>query len=449
VFGRVLRRALSGAGRLAVVAVLVVCGVGVGGKASAATTSDVWRTFHFNPGRTGYDPLETAVGRGNVAQLGEKWVGMNMGGLVVDSSPAVTTTTVYITDDWFGRLWAFPTSCGSHGSSCQPSWSGQMASDFSSESSPAVANGLVYVGSNNGRLYVFKAGGCGAALCEPLWTGMMSAGASASSPLVRNGVVYLGTTDNRLFAFPAGGCGAATCPPLWVGEGSGGGGFTSPAYANGVVYVTSIGSGGELYAFPATGCGSTSCPPLWSADSGSTTDPIESGASVANGVVYVGVNSGLAAFAANGCGASTCKPRWTGSQGFNEFAFDTPAVANGFVYVGVDSSLEVFKAGGCGQAHCTAVWTGTADGTQAEIESSPAVANGVVYVGENSMKVLAFAAAGCGSAACLPLWQGATDDSIVSSSPAIVNGVLYVGSGNRFYPDDEAGRLYAFSLGGT
>ena len=34
------------------------------------------------------------------------------------------------------------------------------------------------------------------------------------------------------------------------------------------------------------------------------------------------------------------------------------------------------------------------------------------------------------------------------ASPAIVNGVLYVGSGNRYYPDDQAGRVYAFSLGG-
>jgi hypothetical protein len=65
------------------------------------------------------------------------------------------------------------------------------------------------------------------------------------------------------------------------------------------------------------------------------------------------------------------------------------------------------------------------------------------------MKVLGFASAGCGSPTCYPLWQGATDNSVVNSSPAIVNGVLYIGSGNRFYPDDQAGRLYAFALDST
>ena len=69
-----------------------------------------------------------------------------------------------------------------------------------------------------------------------------------------------------------------------------------------------------------------------------------------------------------------------------------------------------------------------------------------MYVGENSAKVIAFAAAGCGKTVCDPLWQGLTDDSIVSSSPAIVDGVLYVGSGDRSFPDDQAGRLYAFAL---
>jgi outer membrane protein assembly factor BamB len=438
----VLQRAAWAVAPLAI----VMGAAGVAAAPRAAAGSAAWPSFHFDAARTGFDPAETAVGAGNVAHLSSKWVGMSMGGLVVDSSPAVTATTVYITDDYLGRLWAFSTSCASGGASCRPSWSGQMSSDFSSESSPAVANGLVYVGSNDGRLYVFDANGCGAALCQPLWTGMMSAGAGASSPLVEGGVVYLGTSNDRLFAFSASGCGSSTCSPLWAGAGSGGNGFTAPAYANGVVYVTSLDSGGKLFAFPAAGCGSATCRPLWSADTGTSSNLIESGAALADGVAYVGVDGGVAAFAAAGCGASMCGPLWTGSHGSNEFAFGTPAVAGGFVYAGVGSVLEVFSAGGCGHARCDALWTGSATGTQAEIDSSPAVANGVVYVGENSMKVLAFDAGGCGSTTCYPLWQGATDDSVVSSSPAIVNGVLYIGSGNRFYPDDQAGRLYAFAL---
>jgi outer membrane protein assembly factor BamB len=47
------------------------------------------------------------------------------------------------------------------------------------------------------------------------------------------------------------------------------------------------------------------------------------------------------------------------------------------------------------------------------------------------------------------LWYGLTNDSVVNSSPAIVDGVLYIGSGDRNFPDDRAGRLYAFSINGT
>jgi serine/threonine protein kinase len=61
-------------------------------------------------------------------------------------------------------------------------------------SSPAVANGVVYVGSDDGKLYAFKAEGCGQASCTPLWTAATGNGID-SSPAVANGVVYVGSTD--------------------------------------------------------------------------------------------------------------------------------------------------------------------------------------------------------------------------------------------------------------
>jgi outer membrane protein assembly factor BamB len=77
------------------------------------------------------------------------------------------------------------------------------------------------------------------------------------------------------------------------------------------------------------------------------------------------------------------------------------------------------------------------------------VANGVVFVGENSNKVFAGNANGCGKPQCRALWYGLTNDSVVNSSPAVVDGVLYIGSGDRNFPDDRSGRLYAFSINGT
>jgi outer membrane protein assembly factor BamB len=421
-------------------------------RAAAATA---WRTFHFDAARTGFNPSETTLTPSNVQFLGRKWIGANMGGLVDFSSPAVANGTVYVTDSWKGRLWAFDASCASGGGACSPLWSGAMGGgQYSSESSPAVAGGVVYAGSNDHKLYAFDAGGCGSKHCAPLWTGKTGGAILQSSPLVANGVVYIGSFDDRLYAFPAAGCGAAACSPTWVGitgirhAGAGGHGLNSPALSGGTIYVGA--NAGALYAFPAAGCGGRRCDYLWKGITGSAFGA--SGAAVANGVVYVGVQQGLEAFPAAGCGHTKCDPLWTGQHGSDQFAFGTPAVANGVVYEGIDSYLEAFDTAGCGQATCGPLWIGQADGTQAGILSSAAVANGVVYVGQNSMKVLAFAAghsSPCGSFLCLPLWQGPTDDSIVSSSPAVVDGVVYVGSGDRFYPDDQAGRLYAFSLSGT
>src|SRR5712692_3958655 len=59
-------------------------------------------------------------------------------------------------------------------------------------SSPAVANGVVYVGSDDDKLYAFKANGCGQPTCSPLWTASVGS-AIWSSPAVANGVVYVGS----------------------------------------------------------------------------------------------------------------------------------------------------------------------------------------------------------------------------------------------------------------
>src|SRR5439155_1646649 len=68
-------------------------------------------------------------------------------------------------------------------------------------SSPAVANGVVYVGSFDDNLYAFPAScGTGNASCTPLWHGA-TGGAVFSSPAVANGVVYVGSFDHHLYAF--------------------------------------------------------------------------------------------------------------------------------------------------------------------------------------------------------------------------------------------------------
>jgi outer membrane protein assembly factor BamB len=67
-------------------------------------------------------------------------------------------------------------------------------------SSPAVANGVVYVGSSDKKLSAFKADGCGQVRCGALWTAE-TGGSVYSSPAVANGVVYVGSFDKKLYAF--------------------------------------------------------------------------------------------------------------------------------------------------------------------------------------------------------------------------------------------------------
>src|SRR5207249_6211568 len=68
-------------------------------------------------------------------------------------------------------------------------------------SSPAIADGVVYVGSDDHILYAYDA-----------YTGNLlltatAGGAIGSSPAIANGVVYVGANDGRLYAFGASDCG--------------------------------------------------------------------------------------------------------------------------------------------------------------------------------------------------------------------------------------------------
>jgi len=83
-------------------------------------------------------------------------------------------------------------------------WQGQMG-DLVDHSSPAVVNGVVYVGSFDGKLYAFNANGCvPQTLCQPLWSGA-TGNDITSSPAVANGKVFIGSADHKLYAFAANG----------------------------------------------------------------------------------------------------------------------------------------------------------------------------------------------------------------------------------------------------
>jgi outer membrane protein assembly factor BamB len=176
-------------------------------------------------------------------------------------------------------------------------------------SSPSVAGGRVFVGSNDGKLYSFDAAGttnCSGnpRICQPLWTATTPSSVR-SSPAVANGVVYISTivsstTPARLNAYDAAGnanCSGTprTCQPLWSSGDLSFVGQSPISVANGVVYVDLavgiIQFVGTVYALDAAAgsdhCSGTpkTCTPLSSVSPGGT-DALGSAPTIANGFVY-------------------------------------------------------------------------------------------------------------------------------------------------------------------
>jgi outer membrane protein assembly factor BamB len=399
-----------------------------------APGSGDWPQFRQGAAHTGYNPTETAISSSNVADLRLAWTGPT--GDAIYSAPAVADGVVYVGSE-NGTLYAFAVGCNTAGRTCTPLWTATTGNAI--DSSPAVADGVVYVGSADGRLYAFAVGcNTGGGACTPLWKGT-TGGNIVSSPAVADGVVYVGSEDWDLYAFAVGcGSGGGICAPLWTAS-TGGEIDSSPAVADGVVYVGSDDH--VLYAF-AVGCGSGGgiCAPLWRG--AMTEGEIHSSPAVSGGVVYIGSTDGdLYAFAV-GCNAEgrVCPPLWTATAG--EYIDASPAVAGGVVYIVSGTSLYAFAVGcNTGGRNCAPLWTGYTGGTGIGewLDSSPVVANGVVYAGLGGRRLYAFAV-GCsaGNGTCTPLWTAATGgwDDDVASAPAVSNGGVYVGTTDGLYAFD-------------
>ena len=308
----------------------------------------------------------------------------------VRSGISIADGVVYVGSTDF-KVYAFNASNGSK------LWERGLPSDIAT--TPAITNGTVYVGLDSSpNLYALNA-----TTGADVW--VFTAGNTVpTSPALAYGYVYAGSTDFKVYALDA-----ASGAPRWNFT-TGNAVYSSPAVANGLVYVGSTDN--KVYALNAA-TGSH----IWNYTTGNS---VYSSPAVADGVVYVGSYDNKV-YALN---ATTGSHIWNYTTG--DMVLSSPAIAYGNVYVGGrDANIYALNA-----TTGLKVWNFTTGGI---VATSPAVANGVVYSGSNDYNLYAINAS-----TGAKLWNYTTG-GIVATSPAVTNGTVFFGSNDK--------NVYA--LGGT
>lgn len=265
-------------------------------------------------------------------------------------------------------------------------------------SSPAVAGGKVYVGSDDGNVYALNADNG-----RQVWS-FPTGGMVRSSPAVVNGIVYVGSHDGNVYALNA-----DNGRQVWSYH-IGGQIWSSLAVAGGIVYVAS--GNGNVYALDAAPSATRRV--VWSFPTGAA---LRCGPVVAGGIVYVG-SEDHTVYALDAAPSAANRVRWRYTTGDWVVSNPSLAVAGGTVYVGSrDYKLYALNA-------LTGVPRWPPYLTEGSVDSRPVVAGGTVYVGSNDHKVYALDTAN-GSLR----WATSVGDFAVSG-PAVAGGTVYAGSGN-------------------
>jgi outer membrane protein assembly factor BamB len=322
-------------------------------------------------------------------------------------------------------LVAFPAVCPSR--ACGVQWRGGGLVPTGIEGGPsAVVGGLAFATSD--RLAAFPVN-CGkeAATCSPIWTGVPARPARwVTSPVVAGGLVYVGTDDGRVLAFsPRCRAQHRTCGPVSsVRAGTGAIEFT-PAIDGGQSYVV---ASGRLLDVP-TSCRRPRCGPRWSADVG----VFPSAPAAADGWSYISTGRRLLAFRAAGCKrtAPSCAPAWTFAS---VASLSPPTAENGMVFV-AGSHLYALTADCPSSGGCAPVWSSD---VRISTQNAPVVADGLVFVTSGN-RVFAFPSA-CGSSTCPPAWVSPPLEPFLSA-PAVGRDSLFVaGESGTLYAFGTTGR---------
>ena len=309
-----------------------------------------------------------------------------------------------------------PRHTGVYGTGAMPTGSIELVYKWRFEtggkvrSTPAVSDGVVFVGSDDANLYAIDA-----TSGRERWRVATGGKMSSSPAVVGNAVLFVGG-DGHLHSVRA-----EDGKPLWTFacQASLAFAFTpgdprlfdyyasSPTVKDGVAY---FGSGdGHVYAVDA-GKGTL----LWKHDVGRW---VRSTPAVDDGLVFVGTHAGdLRAL-----DQKTGELRWRfesdGYPGYPPVVIASPAVADGTVYFASSSpNLYALDA-----RTGVKIWRVEHPGSM--IYSSPAIHAGVVFVGSSDAHIVQAVDAKTG----VERWRHDTRARVLTS-PAVADGVLYVGN---------------------
>lgn len=348
--------------------------------------------FRGNPQHTGvYD------GKGGFPVQKERWRFKT--GNVSRSTPAVADGLVYV-GSHTGNLYAIDAKTGA------ANWVTQLGGEISS--SPAVAEGMVFVGNDAGFYALDAKSG------ERKWT--LKTGEVVpfghrwdyfqSSPTYLEGVVYFGSADGHIYAAEA-----KSGNVLWkfMTEGRV---RTAPALADGVLYCGSMD--GNLYALDAKS-GELKWKFKTAGNSFFPLGEVQSTPAVADGMVFFGSRDGFL-YAVD---AATGQKKWAFSHE-GSWCISGPAVADGLVFAGSSDGQFVNALDAqTGQEKWRAKMP-------SRVFTSGAIAGGNVYFGAWGGEVAWF------DAKTGTQKGGVIAEAAVQGSPVIAEGVLYFASDDGF-----------------
>jgi len=193
---------------------LIVCDSnGIVHALSAATGAEMWSfstngAIYATPALFADGSLCVTTMAGGVYRISstgsQTW--MTSIGAAITSSPAITGEGLVVFAAYDGKLHALSGTTGAE------QWSFNLGAEARSSSPVVGADGSVYVGSYDYRLWAIKADGSGG---RPYSTGNII----RSSPVIDGNRLYFGSNDGRVYAVDLPGSGAAESPwPLRGGD---------------------------------------------------------------------------------------------------------------------------------------------------------------------------------------------------------------------------------------